>query len=767
MKKVNKEQELAKKLEYIGLNLKEVPETLKLVEDLQFKPNVGFDEKKYRQYRFVSPKEIEILLSPTNRLEDIKEKYAKASPLAEYLVLVEGQNEEKCETFKKMLNEVRIEDIEKIEEDQQNLNKKIPFKVRYPGNYLWQIYYASTSKKYFMIVPTEDKDYSTFFYVLKKQIEKKKAGKVFVPISNADYSKDLLNKTEIQSLENYLWLFTKDWPSIYEVYDKTEKASLQIVGTTEVYGKIKSEYKVKLNNKIEANKFFKLVKALFILQSELSSYFKFETQIDKQGSLEFYYNDQLLEYDDLSDWVNTQYKRLLEIQQNATKEYAELEEKLKKLKYQSEELEMEYLSKEKQISTFLECKKTFFGKVKYFFKYSGKKSKRKEEKLQPKKEEPIKPKEEVIEEELKRQYTLDELLAKGKKAYEKDTELKNAKMDINALKLKNVNLVKKIENATAYIAEIDSHKKSIFEFWKYSNKDEVQALEEGEEEPVNVKPHSKIFDYEEDLDEFGTTMDKIQRGILSKDELDAVYLATTNQIEIMNKLKTNTTEPKELDRWLKQIKTDLKNDKNMSEEEVIDIFGSLSEDTRKVTKLANKSHREQPKNKYSILRISKEFKTVDYKVALNNTIRTIDKALDKNQLGQEIVAYAWKEEDNLDPNKINVFNLNPENEIEDALKATENTKISLFKMNIGKGVKIVAFSNCVYFDNQNKTLPLGMDKDTRLIVKLLDTDIHLDSKKVIKVGRLEDEKDEASKLIIKTLNVLEYTVKPIEKEAEK
>ena len=768
MKKVNKEQELAKKLEYIGLNLEEIPETLKLVEDLKFKPNVGFDEKKYRQYRFVSPKEIEILLSPTNRLEDIKEKYSKASPLVEYLVPNAGENDEKCETFKRMLKEVRIEEIEKIEEDQQNLNKKIPFKVRYPGNYLWQIYYSSASNKYFMIVPTEDKDYSTFFYVLKKQIEKKKAGKVFVPISNADYSKELLNKTEIQSLENYLWLFTKDWPSIYEVYDKNEKVSLQIVGTTEVYGKIKSEYKVKLNNNIEANKFFKLVKALFILQSELSSYYKFETQIDKQGSLEFYFENQLLQYDDLSDWVNEQYKRLLEIQKNATKENAELSEKLGKLKRQSEELEMEYLAKEKQISTFLECKKTFFGKVKYFFKYSGKKSKRKEEKPIEVKEEKIKPeKEEIIDEELKRQYTLDELLAKGKKAYEKDTALKNSKMDINALKLKNVNLVKKIENATAYIAEIDSHKKSIFEFWKYSNKDEVQALEEGEEEPVNVKPHSKVFDYEEDFDEFGTTMDKIQKGILSKEELDAVYLATTNQIEIMNKLKTNTTESKELDRWLKQIKTDLKNDKNMSEEEAIDIFGSLSEDTRKVTKLANKSHREQPKNKYSILRISKEVKTVDYKVALNNAIRTIDKALDKNQLGQDISAYAWKEEENLDPNKINVFNLNPEKEIEDALKATENTKITLFKMNIAKGVKIVAFSNCVYFDNQNKTLPLGMDKDTRLIVKLLNTDIQLDSKKVIKVGRLEDEKDEASKLIIKTINVLEYTVKPIEKETEK
>ncbi|MEI3401905.1 MAG: hypothetical protein V8R51_06205 [Clostridia bacterium] len=102
-------------------------------------------------------------------------------------------------------------------------------------------------------------------------------------------------------------------------------------------------------------------------------------------------------------------------------------------------------------------------------------------------------------------------MQKGQEANEKETNLKNTKLDINALKLKNLNLVKKIENATAYINEIDSHKKSIFEFWKYSNKDEVQALEEGEEETINVKPHSKIFDYEEDFEEFGQTMDKAQK----------------------------------------------------------------------------------------------------------------------------------------------------------------------------------------------------------------------------------------------------------------
>ena len=761
MEKKNKTQEIKKKLEYIGLNLEEIPETLKLVEDLQFRPNTGLDEKKYRQYRFVSPKEIQILLSPTNRLDDIKEKYSKATPLANYLDSKSEENQERYATFIRMLEEVKIEDIEKIEQEQQLINKKIPFKVRYSGNYLWQIYYSSSTNQYFMIVPTEDNDYSTFFYVLKKQIEKKKAGRIFVPISNADYTRELLNKTEIQSLENYLWLFTKDWPSIYEVYDKNEKVTIQIVGETEVYGTIKSEYKVKLSNKIEATKFFKLVKALFILQSELPNYYKFNTRIDKQGSLEFYYNDDLMKYDDLSDWLNIEYKILLDKEKNAFKENNLLQAKVRRLKIQSQDLEIEYLSKEKQISTFLECKKTFFGKVKYFFKYSGKKTKQKEEIVEEEPEDVPEIKE--IDEKIKAQYTLDELLQKGQEANEKETNLKNTKLDINALKLKNLNLVKKIENATAYINEIDSHKKSIFEFWKYSNKDEVQALEEGEEETINVKPHSKIFDYEEDFEEFGQTMDKAQRKELSKEELDNIYLTTTDQLEIINKLKTDNTTAKEVEQYMKKIKKDLQNEKDITEEEAIDIFGGLSEDTRKITKLANKSHREHPKNKYSILRISKSLKTVEYKAALEEAIKIIDQAIDKNVLKQEIAGYKWIEEDqNIDTNEFNIFNLNPEKEIEDSLMSTESGKVNLYKMNFDKNVKAVAFSNCVYYDNQNKTLPVGMDKDTRMLVKILDTDIILESKKVIRVGRLEDENDIASKLIIKTINVLEYGVKEIE-----
>ena len=766
MEKKKIAQKISEKLEYICLDLEQIPETLKYVENINFKPNMGIEENKYRQYRFVSPKELEILLSPCNRLEDIKTKYSKAKPLVSYLVPKTEEEKELYEEFLRMLDEVDIEDIKQIEEQQQSLNKKIPFKVRYPKNYLWQIYYSENDDKYFMIVTTEDQDYSTFFYVLKKQLEKKKAGKIFVPISNIDYSKEILNKTEIESLENYLWTFTNDWPSIYEVYDKTGKISLQIVGQTQILGAIKSEYKVKLSNKIDASKFFKLVKALYIIQTEIPEYYKFEVQIDKQGELEFQYQNEELKYDELADFVNNQYKRLIEIEEENRKNNLEYQQKLNMLKIETEKLEKDYIEKEKQISTFLECKKTFFGKVKYFFKYSGKKKKKEEKKEISITNDKIVNNTEIIneeEEKIKRQYTLDDLLEKGKATASSEKEFNNTKMDINALKLKKVNLVKKIENASAFIAEIDRHKKSIFEFWKYSNKDEVKSLAEGEEEVINVKPHAKTFDFEEDFEDFGTTMDQIQRKKLNKEELDSVYLAVTEQIEPLNKVKTNSLEPKELDKYLKNLKAEQKEVKGKIDDEV-DIFGSLEEDTRKVKKLANKSHRENPKDKFSILGLAKQYKVVDYKVNLSQSIWRINEALSKMTTSQDIIAYMWTEDnENIDANKINIFNLNAEAEIQKAMEKSENNKVNLYKIKLEKGSNAIAFSNCIYYDNQNKTLPVGMDNDTRIIAKLSDMDIKLESKKIIRIGKLDDE-EIGTKLIVKNINVLEYSVKQMEEE---
>ena len=68
---------------------------------------------------------------------------------------------------------------------------------------------------------------------------------------------------------------------------------------------------------------------------------------------------------------------------------------VKNLKIEISTQEIEYLAKEKQISTFLECKKTFLGKFKYYFKYSAK---GKKNKIKNKKEETIKIEEQPDEE---------------------------------------------------------------------------------------------------------------------------------------------------------------------------------------------------------------------------------------------------------------------------------------------------------------------------------------------------------------------------------
>ena len=760
---VDKNDNMKEKLQYLGLDFEEARDRFSNFEELDFRIPKFYEEKQYRQYRYIPIKNIQVLLSPTNRLDEIEEKYRKASPLIEYL---DDQNEEnyiKHTMFLKMLNDVNIDEIEKVEKEQANLNKKIPFKVKFDGNYLWQIYYSENTDKYFMLVPIKDSNYSTFFFLLKKQLEKKKAGKIFVPIRNVNYSNNYLKKGQFEDIENYLWLFTKDWPLIYEVYDKSDKLSIQIVGETEVYGKVKSLYKIKLNSMVEATQFYKLLKAMFILQTELPHYFDFKTNITKAGEIEFYSEGKKIEYANITEWINGEYQ----IGEEKLEEVSELIEKNRKklddLKIEAAAQEIEYLAKEKQISTFLECKKSFFGKFKYFFKYS---KKNKKEKIRPnnKLDNEIEETEEVKEEfevkkiKKKENHTIEELIDLYKEYELKESEIKNILMDINALKLKNKNMAKKIENATMFIQEIDNHKRSIFEFWKYSNKDEVASLAEGEEEEVNiVKKITKVFDYNEDLENFGKTMDKVQRKALSKEETDSLYIATTDVLDLLNKVKNNEVLPKEIENSLKEIKKRAKEEKAFIENEDFDIFGGISQDSTKVSKIANKKHRELPKDKFNILEVNKNTKQIGYKLSLEKIVEDIKKSLNKVVITEDLPVYKAIMEDKIDSNNMYNFNINPENEIREVVNQKGN-KINLYKINLKRGANAISFTNIIFYDNQNKTLPIGQDLSTKILVDMSKLDLKLIKKEAFKITELEDDKDDFSKVNIKSVNVYEYDV---------
>lgn len=758
---------ISDKLEYLGLDLDKIPQNLKKFEPLEFRVSRFYDEKQYRQYRYIDVKDIQILLSPTNRLTDLNEKYQKARPLCEYLDNKNEENLIKHTTFLNMLKNVSIEEIENVENEQTKLNREIPFKVKFQGNYLWQIYYSENTDKYFMIVPTEDTDYSTFFYLLKRQIENKRVGKVFVPVSNVKYSNKYLKKSEFEDIENYLWLFTKDWPLIYEVYDKKNEMTVQIIGETNVYEKIKTTYKIQLNNEAEASEFYKLVKALFILQTEIPNYYNFETNINNEGKLEFYLDDQKIEYKHMVEFIREQYKIGLKRRKEVKSKIRAYNKRIKKLQELVATQEIEYLAKEKQISTFLECKKSFFGKVKYYFKYSKKSNKgiktEVEEEIveENQQAEPVQTSEPTKREKkripIKKIYTLEELITSYKELEEIENQMKNLLMDINALKLKTKNLAKKIENASKYIEEIDSHKKSIFEFWKYSNKDEMDVLPEGEQEEVNViKRIEKTFNYEDDLEEFGKKLDKIQRKNLTKEDTDSVYIATTNLVEVLNKIKTNNILPEEIEKSLKDLKAEAKELKSLDEEEY-DIFGNVIQDTTKIRKINNKKHRELPKDKFNILEVNKNTKQIGFKLVLQSIIQNITKTLEKGVIPESLPVYKAINENILNNKGINVFNINPENEMKEASMAYGNN-INLYKLHIKEGTKGIGFTNIIFYDNQNKTLPVGMDLSTKMIIDTSKLHLRMLDQKSFNIMSFDNEQDDFSDFEIKKVTVFDYDI---------
>ncbi|MDO5555824.1 MAG: hypothetical protein Q4G09_04060 [Clostridia bacterium] len=64
------------KLKYLGLNLKkDIPNSIKNFQTLDYKPSKYNDENVYKVYKYINTKDIQILLTKSNRLSNITEKY--------------------------------------------------------------------------------------------------------------------------------------------------------------------------------------------------------------------------------------------------------------------------------------------------------------------------------------------------------------------------------------------------------------------------------------------------------------------------------------------------------------------------------------------------------------------------------------------------------------------------------------------------------------------------------------------------------------------
>lgn len=757
-KNTNEKEIISNNLKYIGLDLENIPEFLLDYKDVDFKPNKAYEENAFKVYRYIPIKDIQILLTPKNRLNTVFEKYTEALPINQYLDTENENNIIKYAQLLKMFEHMNIEEIEEIEKEQKELNKKVPFKVKYDNNYLWQIYYSEYTGKYFMMVTIEDLDYSCFFYLLKKQLEAQKTGKdelIFVPVNYADYTRRYLKKSEISDLEKYIWLFSKEWPQIYEVFDPNNELIMHVVGRTIVYDKIKTWYKIELKSKEEANKFYKLVKALFILQTELPHYYKFDTQIGEKGQIVFEYNSKLINYEGLSRFIKDEYKKHASELQEIFKQKEKDDLKLEKLKNEEKEKNLEYLFREKQVATYLECRTTVFGRIKYFFK--AKNGKFVKDKVKQTNNKEIKEKNKIEQNisnsiiEEKEYYTIEDLIKICLELDRIQIKIKNIQLDLKALQDKIKNIDNKIKNATLYIKKIEDHKKSIFEFWKFANKDEAIGLNEGQGEIKNQEEKPKLkktFNYEEDFEDLGIEADKLQRNILTKKECDSVFIASTNVIEDLNKIKQKQTINK----------TSLNTLKKEAEEKIVlfnsenfDIFGNVKEDKTKISILANKKHREVEKDKFKILDISKNSEIEEYKEKIEEEYKVLEETIKKVKAITDIDVYITLDE-KLNTNGLGIFHINPINAIEESV---DKEKINLYKVTIKEGMNLIYYTNIMYYDNENRTLPLGMNISDNVLLDMSMYTLKLKKQKVFRINQDIDQINNKTKIVC----AYEYEIK--------
>lgn len=734
MEKVSK-GDIQKKLQYLNLDLEDIPDELMEFTPLNFNVSRLSNDKDHRVFKYVPVDKIDILFTPYLRTDDLRDKYSKAVPLYKFILPAEEEEDiERYTLFLKMLEKMSISDIENIASMQKEVEKNEPFKVKYNKDNMWQIYYSESVDRYFMLVCTKETTFAEFFYLLKIKLDamqnsEKKAQKIYVPINAMNYSEQYLNRNEIADLENYLWLFTKDWALTFEVYDTKGALSLQIVGETFVYDKVKSSYKIKLKNPEEAIKFYKLMKALFIMQTEIKDHFSFTTKIDSNNGLELYKENTKLTYEMLTDFIKAEVNFAQDKIKKENDNILEIEKKLAEIQDSVKEKEDEYLVKQKEISTYLECKKSFIGKVKYFFKSSKSSKPAKTKKQKKSVEETILADEETkskvtntepteVSFKEKKFYTIEDLVTIYSLLEKTEKSCKSLNQDLKAQKLKLENIISKVKNANLYIEEIDKHKKSIFDFWKFSNKDEKLSLEMGDEEESEEKTNNlkKVFDLETDLEELGAKVDTLQRKKLSREETDSVFVAKTEVLNLINMLRENELNQHALEDVLIDLKDEFNNNRLYIDSETFDIFGNSADDSRKVKYIGSRSHRENEKSKFKILNVNKKIDVFDFTEKLQSIITYIEGSIPKGRAEYDFSLYkVCQITEQTNEDSFDVYNLDAEKALEEYKDDGEGA-LNLIKLNYKEGLPLLYYSNIIFFDNNNQTLPVGMDLSTAVLL---------------------------------------------------
>ena len=351
------------------------------LENVYFKLKTIYSDRKYnikqeailennmkKVYKYIPISKIDVMVTNHSRNDKIKDKLRDAMPIIKYIYSKEFKDFDKVR-LEYLLKDYDNQKYREIDNLQKQLLEKEPFKITYEEDIFYEIYYMKEENRYILLICTEDIVFKEIQYILQKKAEyyiSRKEEYIYSGIVNLEYSENFLYNEEIEELEDILWYFTKSWPITYELYNNKNEYSIEIVGDFEIYNGLISPYRISLKNKNKAAEYLKLAKALMTLEKDTNKYLKFQTIISEKDGLEFKYNDNDIILKDIPDFLLVNYVKLYEetmiyIDENMAKEL-----KFKRLTEEKLKKEEKLNDLQNYITTFLDSKKTFFGKFRYF-----------------------------------------------------------------------------------------------------------------------------------------------------------------------------------------------------------------------------------------------------------------------------------------------------------------------------------------------------------------------------------------------------------------
>ena len=108
-------------------------------------------------------------------------------------------------------------------------------------------------------------------------------------------------------------------------------------------------------------------------------------------------------------------------------------------------------------------------------------------------------------------------------------------------------------------------------------------------------------------------------------------------------------------------------------------------------------------------------------------------------------------------NQFNIFSIRGEQAIKE-IKNPENKRLNLYKIKLKENTNVAALTNIVYYDNINKTLPLGMNVEQGVLLDNNKIKLKMIKKEKINVLRYKEEKNEMAGTYIETINVKEFEI---------